>query len=263
MVPIALWLGRLRTCSLLTHPRLIVVFSVGSVSDWIRPFIVHLDSSFCINCSVGFGFLDVCSLDATTHTNYSTMDSFSSNSSTLELELQCWNILRVYAATDITIGEVELQFSDVFKNSGYNYDDARWRPKIGRIMGTESDDLEAIKANLKWIDDAISNLSTALFTSAGPATKSPQPAAIDIVNPAVIDIDMESVPVSVPSSSSVSTKPAKVRTSLKDYTARKRLERATEMKVAPDPVQAAIPSSQNLVSELLPSQDEEAGILRK
>ncbi|KAE9391880.1 hypothetical protein BT96DRAFT_945044 [Gymnopus androsaceus JB14] len=70
---------------------------------------------------------------------------------------------------DITIGEVKLQFSDVFKNSGYNYDDARWRPKIGRIMGTKSDNLEAIKANLKWINTlrSFDGHIGALFTNVG------------------------------------------------------------------------------------------------
>ena len=102
------------------------------------------------------------------------MDSSSLTSSTLELDLRCWNILCTYATTDMKIGEVESQFSGVFENSGYSYDDAQWGPKIGRIMGTESKDLEAIGANLNWINDTISDLSMALFTRAGPITESPE-----------------------------------------------------------------------------------------
>lgn len=183
----------------------ISIVLVELTSDWIRLFTLQLDSSFCINGSVGFGFLNVCSLDATRDRIFSSlfkMDDLSSPNAKLELDLRCWNVLRAYATTNIAIGEVEAQLSSIFQDSGYLYEDYRWGPKMGRIMDTEEDDIAAMEVNLRWIDDAISDLSMALFTSPiALSPQSPPPASaasppnreqslIDVDKPDVIDLGM-------------------------------------------------------------------------
>ncbi|KAE9385067.1 hypothetical protein BT96DRAFT_950114 [Gymnopus androsaceus JB14] len=111
------------------------------------------------------------------------MDFLSSTNSTPELDLRCWNILRVYSTTNIGAGEVEEQLSGVFQNSGYKYEEARWAPRMGRIMGTETDDIKGNMANLQWIDNEISGLSMAMFTARSPAGPTPESPSASAPSP--------------------------------------------------------------------------------
>ncbi|KAE9397091.1 hypothetical protein BT96DRAFT_941147 [Gymnopus androsaceus JB14] len=193
------------------------------------------------------------------------MDFLSSTNSTPELDLRCWNILRVYSTTNIGAGEVEEQLSGVFQNSGYKYEEARWAPRMGRIMGTETDDIKGNMANLQWIDDEISGLSMAMFTARSPAGPTPESPSASAPSPP----SHES-----PLSSSVSTK---VRTLLKEYTARKRMQCEAGMEgdlipakrlqleagMAVDPIPEPVlsPSTQNSVLPLSSSSGKDSVLL--
>lgn len=188
----------------------------------------RLDSS--LRCTVGFVFLyqtfgwlrlSNCS-HATRHCIYSSLFTMaSSNFSAMELDIRCWGILHTYATTDLTVGEVESQLSDVFENSVHSYDEAQWGSRIGRIMSTEPDDIDSIQQNIKWIDDAMSDLSMHLYTSLGSAPEAPSVLECSSITP-ILPTPIPPTLIPPPP-----TSPVKVKTSLKDYVARKRIQCST------------------------------------
>lgn len=180
-----------------------------------------------------------------------------------ELDLRCWNLLRAYATSDILVGEIELRISDVFRDSTLTYDEVLWRARLGRIMGTEPDDIDAIQANIEWIDGAISNLSMDLYTNndTAPVLTAqppliPEPSVDTLISEpsldthafSTINVEMQFTTPAGSITTAVSSKSTTVRTSLKEYAARKRLVRSKAgMDNASSPVE---------------NNDEESGKLR-
>lgn len=182
------------------------------------------------------------------------MGSLSPIPSAMELDLKCWKILRSYATMDLLVGEVESQLSGVFKDSVFSYDEAQWAPRMGRIMGTEPDDIDGLQANLKWIDDAISELSLVLFTC--PETLSCLKETSPVRNHSSQSSQSTQSALSSPASTSLSDSivgnPIKVKISVKGYAARKHAASTnigspgTGLTAQPQPSQS--PSSQSTSS---------------
>lgn len=158
-------------------------------------------------------------------------------STTPELDLKTFLILRDFCQNQMFLPDAEQRVQSVFIDATEIYDDSRWRPWLSKINDMEDETFEAAEI-AEHVENEIKTLQAHLSTVASSSPASPTPSLHLRAEPMDIDWDsmtepnqtpsapsssmaFSSAPLSSPTSSSDLSK---TRLSLKDYIARKKHE---------------------------------------